>query len=347
MRGGGTRAGQRPVGEQQAWAQPTPLDHSKLRHPWGKGAMTRSLAPETRPMVAEYLMASMPEFEDGVWDDQASSAWQFAGMALEALGYASEGEHNRAWHRLDPPQMPAALPRWDDSAVVVLSVLAQRGEIEYRQRDGARYEPPAPKGFVTWRPSNPPPAPLPNIAAAQGSGPAYARPERIPLLEGLGLVKDGAWTQDAELLLWREQPQAWKKDLPQDPRFETGLKLCLRTMPAGVAETMRDLAQITAQDVDAAVVRQERANAELVEKYPAQAKFDRRVTREGKFRSLVFIARCQMDDLFYAGWRLQDGWLSGAQKAQALPLFHDPLAHDMRAAAFTAMGLEFPEVVPA
>lgn len=306
-----------------------------------------ALSAEARPTVGQFLMEAMPEYADGIWDDMFSTPWQFSGMALAALGYAADGDHS-AWHRLDPPTVPDQLPRWDDIAQVVLTVLLQRGEIEYRISDGSRHvRPPSPDQFVIRQIDPPPPEPpKPNIAAAHGCGPASLAADRMPLLEVLGLVADGAWTQDAELALWREQPRAWEMEVTADPRFHKGLDLCLSTMSEEVVETMHDLAEVTPEDVYAAVARQEQANAELIRKYPAQAKFDRTVTRDGQFHSLIFDAKHQMNDLFFAGWRLLEGWLAPTEQSRALPLFHDPLAMDMRKAAFTEMGLAFPAEVP-
>ncbi|KMW57901.1 hypothetical protein AIOL_002869 [Candidatus Rhodobacter oscarellae] len=305
-----------------------------------------AFAQHMRPVAAEYLTQALPKQDPDGWNDQALTAWQFGCMALASLGYASLQKWGAS--RRTPARDPKVWPRWDDIAWVVLSVLAQRREIEYRQRDGTRFVAPARDGqLIVKRISPPPPAPPePNIQAAHGAGHAFVRPEHLPLLEVLELVENGAWSARAELLLWRAQPRAWGMSIQEDARFQSGLERCLDTMPQDVVETMHDMADIDAEKVDASVAQQEQANADLIAKHPAQAKFDRTVSREGQFKGLIFHAKTQMDRLFFEGWRLQEGWLDGENRTRALPLFHDPLAMQMRQAAFDALGLAFPREVP-
>ena len=314
------------------------------------------------------------------WEHMFASAWQFGVMALVALGHAEE--HGSGAWRIDTPRRPEVLPRWDDICRVVLCVATQTRAISYRLPDGSVYEPPRTGAQFTVRRINPegqkPVVPAANIAAAYGLGPALAATDRdmaeraaqmeasgaamaewrkragvpaseldqrretavapavFPVLEALGLVRDGAWTAEAELVLWRAQPRAWDMAVEDDDRFRAGLERCLATMPQEIVETMHDRARITAEDVAAAVAWQEAHNGEL------HARQGRTVTAEGQLRGLVFRAESAMDDLFFEGWRLEDGWLSRAETSRALPLFHDPLARQMRAAAGAAMGLCFP-----
>jgi hypothetical protein len=299
--------------------------------------------------VGEYLGSALPtNKERGGWYDLASSSWQFGCSALAALGLAERTD----WGALPlaKPIEPDMPPRWDDICVVVLAVLAQRREITYRRADGSVYTPPKGRGYMDWTIVYPegqePKTPAPNIAAGHGCGPAHILDDHLALLESLGLVANGAWTPDAEMVMWRKQPHAWDLNVIEDTRFDDGLAHCLETMPQDVVEAMSNLANITAEDVAAAVARQEAANADLIAQYPLQARFDRTVTCDQEFRGLVLIAENQMNDLFFNGWRLEDGWLTDTEKRRALPLFHDPLAIQMRRAAFTEMGLAFPLEVP-
>jgi hypothetical protein len=312
--------------------------------------MSGQLAHDTwAKTVGEYLGSALPKNKErGGWYDMASSSWQFGCSALAALGLAERTDWGA--RPLAKPVSTDVEPRWDDICVVVLAVLSQRHEITYRQADGSVYTPPKPQGTVQWTIVYPegqePKVPAPNIAADHGCGPAHIVDEHLPLLKVLGLVADGAWTEQAEMVLWRRQPRAWDLNIIEDTRFGDGLAHCLETMPQDVVEAMSNLANITAEDVAVAVARQEAANADLIAQYPLQARFDRTVTCDQEFRGLVFIAENQMNDLFFNGWRLEDGWLTDTEKRRALPLFHDPLAIQMRRAAFTEMGLAFPLEVP-
>ncbi|MEM6759702.1 MAG: hypothetical protein AAF601_09525 [Pseudomonadota bacterium] len=302
------------------------------------------------PVIA-YLAAALPrETGDGRdgWNDHAMTAWQFGCMALVALGQAQP----EPWgaQRINTPKIPSPLPRWDDICWVVLSVMDQKRDIEYRTADGSRFETPRRAGQFVVRPIYPegqePRVPKPNIAAAFGCGPARVRPDLMAVLEALGLVADGRWTARAEKVMWRAQTRAWQMNIVEDHRFDAALQRCLETMPGDVVEHLRDLADITPHEIASDVARQEAANAELILQYPAHAKFDRTVTPERQFRSLVFIATGDMDDLFFAGWRLSDGWLADDEAARALPLFHDPLARMMRGAALEALGIALPKEMP-
>ncbi len=298
--------------------------------------------------VIGFLTEALPYTDDGTrvgWQDYASSAWQFGCMALIKLGQAVEAPWGA--EREAAPQLPKTLPRWDDISRVVLTVLSQRLEIEYLTQVGERYaEPTNSRQFFArdiLLTEQEPTAPTPNIGAISGTGTAYVQERYIQVLESLGLVKNARWTTEAELILWREQPWSWSMNIDDDPRFIQGTKRCLETMPQDIKEMLHDLTKITTQDVAEAVDNQVKANAALVEKYPAQARFDQTVSPEGKFRGLIFEAKCRMDDLFFAKWRLTDGRLSLAERARALHLFHDPLAMKMRAAIMDSMGLSFPK----
>lgn len=305
-----------------------------------------------REAAAKYLMATLEtiETEDGVqaWYDYASSAQQFGCEALAALGYATR----EVWGATALPKafMPDVMPRWDDVARTVLAMMDQFYQIEYRLADGTRDTPPDRTGQFIITPIYPegqePEVPSPNIAAANGLGPARLRDDLLLLLDTLGLTSKGAWSKQAELVLWREQPREWSMDVPEDPRFVEGLDRCRTTMPHEITETLYDLVLITPAEITEAVARQEQANADTIARNPSQSKSDRTVTREGRFRSLIRQAENEMDWLFFRLWRFNEGWLSDAEAKRALPLFHDPLAQQMRAATLTAMGLAFPQEMP-
>jgi pellino protein len=305
----------------------------------------RRVSLDQRAAVAEFLMDALPrERADGRdgWDDMAMTAWQFGCMALVSLGYAREEPWGASGVE---PHVPEVMPRWDDICTVVLAAMGQHETTSYRNLDGSVYVRPN-KGFtvkVVYAEGQEPKIPEPNIRAARGCGPAFVS-GHAELFERLGLVADGPWTPDAEFVLWRAQPCAWDMAVPQGPRFATGLARCLETMPEEIVEALHDLTEIDAADGDASVARQEAADADLIARYPAQGRFERTVTREGQFRTLVSMAGGEMDGLFFRRWRLEDSWLG--EGAGALALFHDPLAQQMRAGLTAAMNLSFPQEVP-
>ncbi len=308
----------------------------------------QDLTPHMREATADYLMNTLPPRGREGWEDMAMTAWQFGCEALVALGYAQEKKWGAS--RITPAEPPTDMPRWDDIAWVVINVMDQRRDISFRTADGSCYEPTRKPGQFVVTPiyaeGQEPVLPPPNIAAAHGLGPARVDADLLPLLEALGLVQDDQWTEAAEFVFWRDQPRAWEMAVTDDPRFEAGIKRCLQTMPTAIVATLQDLVIITPDDIAAAVERQEAANADLVKRFPAQGKFDRTVSPDGQFRTLISVAQDKMDWHFFRGWRFVDGWLSDRERERALPLFHDRLAQQMRDTTLSAMGLEFPTEMP-
>lgn len=298
--------------------------------------------PVLSPMACDRLIAflsqSVPQLEDGTWDHMFLSDFQFGCMALVALGQADELPCGAVPRQT--PRLPQILPRWDDLCVTVVSLAEYHGGLEYRRPDGS----PRPTQQGNWiiRQVPAPAVAAPNIAAASGLGPARATEAMLDLLQALGLVAQGAWHPRAERVLWRCSPLAWSIDVPSDPRFRRAAAQAVATMPPEVRSRIDQLVKITDADVAEAMRKHLAAEAEWNARYPKRVK-QRPPTSEGTRRSLALWRRNDLDWLFFCGWRLGDGWLSPAEAARALQIFHDPVAIAMRQAVLAALHPDKPE----
>ncbi|MDV7143941.1 hypothetical protein R3X27_14735 [Tropicimonas sp. TH_r6] len=286
-----------------------------------------------RAAVVELLADALPP-EQGQgragWNDMAVTAWQFGCMALAALGVAER----RPWgaERSAQARGPDPAPRWDDICCVVLSVLGQTGALECLGPDGTLVHDPR------WdidrqalrKESGEPPEPT--IAAAHGCGAAHGSAAAVRLLDRLGLVDGGQWSEAAEPIFWRRQPKGWGMAPKADPRFAEALEVCAWTLPEELADEIEQQVDVSEADVDAAMDRHLKAQAELIRDYPAQRRFQQKPSLEGMRRSEIFKRTRRLDNLFFEGWRLSDGWLTDTQLPAALTIFHDPLAMQMREA---------------
>ena len=267
--------------------------------------------------VAEFIARHMPQLDQsGDWHHMSITAYQTGCEALAALGYAEEKEWGA--RPLSDPVPPGVLPRWDDICITILKMGRQKNLISYLAIDGA----PAPTGTYR-RDHQPDPAPaLPNILPVQGLGPARAAPELMPILQMLGLVDAGRWTAPAELVYWREQPDAWQLEVATDPRFIAAVEQAASTIPDDAHAELDMLSTINDADVARLLARQIPRQMRL----EAEAGPDRRalppLTSETVRNRLIFSDN----------WRIQHGWLGQAERARVLSIFHDPLARMMRAA---------------
>lgn len=219
----------------------------------------------TAVALAKYLMREIPSDGGDGWDDQATSAYEMATDLLDRLGFAEIGIGRYA-ARAPNPQLPAILPRHDDAGIVLLNLADQQCDIKFRKpgaEAGARIQP----GPGTWS--------------------ADASDEVAGLLERMGLVADGAWTADAETVLWRAWPYEWP-----DPDFAGDARV------VAAIERARDIPEDVRQLIDEAMARPE---PEL-RRYFVQRSVEER-------------------------WRLADGWISeGPDEPPGIHVFHDPLA---------------------
>jgi len=262
------------------------------------------------------------------------TAYQIGCDALVALGQAEATDWGAIPHA--HPRLPDILPRWDDICVAVLFMATQNNLLEYRLPDGSR--PPSKMLGFTVRGTTLAP---PNIAAAQGLGPARASPEVLSVLQSLNLVADSQWTNVAETVLWRDGPREWQMNITSDPRFVEAVTHACETMPEGIRAETERLALITEADVVEKKAQLLAGVEKMRAEYGPQANIHTDVTPEGLRRSLEFSRRHDLDWLFFRRWRLVNGWLTPDEEKRALTIFHDPLAIAMRRAVIARL---FPDL---
>lgn len=287
--------------------------------------------------VAGFLKGHLPWEEDG-WQDYASTAFQIGCEALSTLGHARLTEWGAA--PVAHPALPAVLPRWDDIAVAVLWLAHQRGDLAWRQMDGS-VRPDRAGGWVIHR-VDPPPLPPPNISAGRGTGPARVTPQVVAVLEGLGLVAQGAWTDAAETVLWRDQPLEWGMQVTDDPRFVAAVNHAVTTLPKAIKDQIAALVRITDADVAAAVAQSAASVASMRARYGPKARIAGLLTPDSARRSLIFLRQGDLGWLFFRNWRLADGWLAPDDPTPRLEIFHDRLAIQMRQAVLARLYPESP-----
>lgn len=292
----------------------------------------RELTGERAAAVVAFVQAAWPVQVEGDpprrgWNDMALTAYEVACDALVALGEAEDTEWG-AVAKADP-RLPEVLPLWKDIAVAVLWLARQQNLLTYRQRDGS-LPPPRGGGFVVQRIGGPPLLP-PNILAGPGSGPARVAAVVIPVLEALGLARDGRWTAEAETVLWRGMPAAWDLRFETDLRFLAAVEASVATMPGAVREEIDRLMRIGAADVAASMAESERAHEDLAIRFARPSPTPPSTTEQAR-RSLLGRRAHDLDRVFFRHWRLGRGWLEEAQSRRRLEIFHDGLAIAMRKA---------------
>lgn len=278
--------------------------------------------------VAHFLAGTLPKATDRPgWNDMASTAYQIGCMALVKLGFADATD----WGAVpkEVPELPATMPRWDDICISVLWLANQQNKLSFRLPNGSL--PPTRIGngfFIAMK--DPPPPPVPNIAARFGLGCALCEAEILPLLQQLGLVSNGGWTQQAEFILWRTSPKNWSLDFLRDERFLDAVQKATASIPDEITAEILELTEISEEHIDKLIAWHEEKLAEMREKYGPKARLDEVPTREQAQRSLEFSRRNSIDWVFFRRWRMDDGWLSTKETEATLDIFHDRLAISMR-----------------
>ena len=272
--------------------------------------------------IARNLPVLDPEAKE--WDHMCATAYQFGCEALIALGQAEET--TRGARPLPHPRLPERLPRWDDICVTVLSLAHQCDMLSYRLPNGREsHEAAAWRGRRSGTIMLPP-----NIAAAHGLGPAYAAPELMPVLGALGLVEHDRWTAAAELVLWREQPEAWQMDIAADPRFRAAVDQACTVMPEDIRTELTRLTTITGADVTEGLARRRTWQQQAQTGHAPNPVIHLPLTRDSVRQGLTFTRRHDLDWLFFNNWRMTASWITPEERQRALPIFHDPLAIMMR-----------------
>lgn len=186
-----------------------------------------------------------------------------------------------------------------------------------------------------------PTPPPPNVLPAHGLGAAHVRTEAADVLTALGLVSDGAWTAGAETVLWRIQPEAWTMDVAADPRFAAAVDHAMATLTDDLRARIAGLTDLNAGDVLIVLAQHAASVEETRARFGTRAVLPHRLTPDQARRRLVFQRANELDRIFFARWRLEDGWLDPAAAARAVPISHDPLAIAMRKAVVGRLDATF------
>ncbi len=277
--------------------------------------------------VAHFLAGNLPKAtERPGWHDMASTAYQIGCMALVKLGFADATD----WGAVpkDSPELPATMPRWDDICISVLWLANQQNKLSFSLPDGSLPATRIGNGLVIAV-KDPPPPPVPNITARFGLGCALCDADVLQLLQQLGLVSNGGWTQQAEFILWRTSPKNWSLEFLRDARFLDAVQKATATIPDDIAAEISELTEINEEYIDELIAWHEEKLAEGREKYGPKAQLGKVPIRAQAQRSLEFSRRNAMDWVFFRRWRIVDGWLSTKEAEAALDIFHDRLAISM------------------
>lgn len=281
--------------------------------------------------VVKFMSENIPrDFDNNHWDHCSISAFQKGCEALIALGQAHESYWGAAPR--EDPELPRVLPRWDDMCIAVLKLGDQQDMIDYRLPDGSPLHPAGDLSVISKNGRPFPPLPAPNIKATDGLGPAHVGPKLLPVLQALGLIAGGSWTNDAETVLWRVQPRAWNMDVISDSRFQTAAQVAMETLPHDIRIEIDRLVAITDEDVTAELARNTAWIEEHRAKFGPKARIIAPMTLDENHRSLITLRNGELDLIFLGHWRLPDGWLSEELAERTLGIFHDPLAIQMRRA---------------
>ncbi|WP_164659956.1 hypothetical protein [Tropicibacter sp. Alg240-R139] len=283
--------------------------------------------------VCDYVMQRLPKDERGGFNDQSMTAWQFGCMLLVACGYAQK----RPWGAVvsSTSQLLERLPIAEDAAVAVLAVAGHRNEVSWRQMDGASAprRPIQAAGAMWTVVASDPPKDLPPTVAARGLfGSVRFSEELQEVLELLGFVRKGTWTEQAHPLLLRKQPSSWRMTVPEEEVFQAALQTCLETMPPDVEEAIAAIAQ-SAPEVwinrrVEALCTQHKKRAVEAKGFGVELKNpDTEKMRHDLLVGWPGLQVHEVERLFYARWRLSLGW--DPKGVSLLPLFHDRLANQM------------------
>ena len=276
--------------------------------------------------VSRYLKENLPrdDARDG-WNDGAMTAYQLGCDLLVALGDAKR----TPWGASDCDAAEVSVwPRWDDAATITLWLMKQLNQVVFRSSEGSAAASRTMRGFVV-RPAKPLSPKPGNIAASTGFGEAWATDTCLELLGVMGLVSRGHWTDEAKVVLWRTSPKEWALDLAQAAEFKTALSDCVGSCPSDVNEEIGGAVSLDASDIARELDAFEGRFDQMKRPLPPHQDLLDRVRS-----SLIFRAENKLDWLFFEGWRIKDGWLA---REEAIPVFHDRLAIEMRRALVLAM----------
>ncbi|NNH32470.1 DUF2442 domain-containing protein [Rhizobium sp. SEMIA 4085] len=268
--------------------------------------------------VIDYLSHNIPYNHEVGWEHYHMTAYEVGCLVLAALGQADEIDGG-ARPRLSPV-LSDVPPRWDDISTAVIYVAAQNAQLQYRP---FRNRVPSSKADAGDDSSEP------NIAAANGVGPAYATSEAYSVLEALGLVREERWTKAAETVLWRDNPREWNLEFTSDARFIMAAFDAAAAIPEDIRSQIDTIVAATSEETTR-VVQTPNLENEGKSDFPPDAVPPKRL------RSMLEDSRRHhLDVLFFRRWRFSDGWLSANEAKSTLEIHHDALAISMRKAVMS------------
>lgn len=281
---------------------------------------TAEFATWARP-VAEFLSYNIPYNHEVGWQHSHMTAYEVGCVALVALGQAHGTVGGAKPRRF--PERPSSPPRWDDISTTVLYVATQTNQLQYRPLDSH---------VQSSKADHREDRSLTNIAAANGAGPAYATFNTYLVLEALGLVKAGHWTQAAETVLWRNNPMEWNLDFARDARF---IRAAFDAA-AAVPDDIRSEIDAIVASVGEEMWLKQAPNVENAGKSGPPLDFETVPPGMPNYLpSMLDSRRYDLDILFSRRWRLSGGWLSETEAKSALEIHHDALAISMRKAVIS------------
>lgn len=164
----------------------------------------------------------------------------------------------------------------------------------------------------------------------------------VLVLENLGLVANGRWTDCAETVLWRIGPEEWQMNVTDDPRFQAALVKTVETIPSDVrdelAARLSVIESIPDDKVRRFIDRQREVHNYHYAGFPAEAKRTwTEPSLEEARRMFAHERYYELNDIFEMNWRFPDGWVSGDQRERMLQIFYDNLASRMRGAVVSEL----------
>ncbi|MBV0893575.1 hypothetical protein KTN05_17500 [Paracoccus sp. Z118] len=153
----------------------------------------------------------------------------------------------------------------------------------------------------------------------------------------MGLIESGRWTEAAELVLWRVQPDEWRMEIANDPRFAAAVDRAVTTMPSDIRAELLRLVTITEEDLATALARRRAYQAETIAGHGPVRISRQPLTLDSVRKGQSFVRRNELDWRFFTRWRMPGGWLTPEEQSRALEIFHDPLAIMMRRAVIARL----------
>ena len=268
-----------------------------------------------RPVVTDWLFDLLPEDPNspGYLYLGTKPHLHYAAQLFQRWGVVTVAGLNAK--RLNPPIGVQFNARWDDVCHLVLICMEKSRLI--------LYPPLAPEVRVALAesydvseedldPEIPQEVWL-DVAATRYCSAGRIHPQHLGVLQELGLIKNGEWTDRAVPVLWKKWASHHDYGMPgKTALFQDVLWEHAAVMQQDVAEQIE--AHLTFPDALIARMKDRVADpdnpAEVLERASQSALLD-------------------LEGLFQERWRFLDGWLTEAERLDCLNLGFDPLADEM------------------